>query len=310
MPELRVGDRRWSVAASSNLLDALNAAGCAVPFSCRAGICHACLVRCRAGVPVDSQPQALTAEQHEQGWYLACQCQVLDDLTVELFDPARDGLPTKVVGHEWLSAEVLRLRLLPERPVRYRVGQHVLLWNAERVARPYSLASVPAEEPFLEFHIDCRRSGAFVDSVRELPIGAPLRLGEIRGGALQYDADWQTRPLLLLAAGTGLAPLWGILREALRLNHVGPIRLAHVSTSHYLDEPLQEMAQHHANLQIDSLAHEELPAYLAALTLTSRHTVALLCGHTDNVERFARRLYLAGLPRGQIFADTFVDRQR
>ena len=42
MPELRVGERQWSVAAGSNLLDVLNQAGVAVPYSCRAGSCHAC----------------------------------------------------------------------------------------------------------------------------------------------------------------------------------------------------------------------------------------------------------------------------
>ncbi|MCF5493464.1 2Fe-2S iron-sulfur cluster-binding protein, partial [Pseudomonas syringae] len=42
MPQLRVGERSWTVAAADNLLDALNDAGVAVPFSCRAGSCHAC----------------------------------------------------------------------------------------------------------------------------------------------------------------------------------------------------------------------------------------------------------------------------
>lgn len=46
MPELRVGDRQWRVEAGSNLLDALNHNGVAVPYSCRAGSCHACLVQC------------------------------------------------------------------------------------------------------------------------------------------------------------------------------------------------------------------------------------------------------------------------
>jgi ferredoxin len=63
MPELRVGDRQWSVAPGSNLLDALNQNGVAVPYSCRAGSCHACLVQCVQGLPSDSRPDALGAEQ-------------------------------------------------------------------------------------------------------------------------------------------------------------------------------------------------------------------------------------------------------
>lgn len=82
MPELRVGEQHWSVAAGSNLLDALNQNGVAVPYSCRAGSCHACLVQCVKGLPADSRPDALSAEQRQQGWRLACQCQVIEDLQV------------------------------------------------------------------------------------------------------------------------------------------------------------------------------------------------------------------------------------
>ena len=71
MPELRVGERHWSVAAGSNLLDALNQNGVPVPYSCRAGSCHACLVQCVRGLPSDSRPDALSAQQREQGWRLA-----------------------------------------------------------------------------------------------------------------------------------------------------------------------------------------------------------------------------------------------
>ncbi|PNB76907.1 hypothetical protein C1X30_31265, partial [Pseudomonas sp. FW305-BF6] len=80
MPELRVGERQWAVAVGSNLLDALNQNGVPVPYSCRAGSCHACLVKCVEGLPSDSRPDALSNEQRQQGWRLACQCQVVDDL--------------------------------------------------------------------------------------------------------------------------------------------------------------------------------------------------------------------------------------
>jgi NAD(P)H-flavin reductase/ferredoxin len=309
MPELRVGLQHWSVALGSNLLDALNQAGVAVPYSCRAGSCHACLVHCVKGLPSDSRPDALSDEQRAMGWRLACQCQVVEDLQVEAFDPARDGLPATVVAADWLSSSVLRLRLQPERPLRYQAGQHLVLWNAANVARPYSLASLPQEDPFLEFHLDCRHPGAFSDGARRLKPGDGLRLGELRGGALHYDPDWQARPLWLLAAGTGLAPLFGVLREALRQDHQGAIRvihLAHDANEHYLAKPLAALAAQRQNLSVELLTAAELPAALAQLRLVSRQTLALLCGHPDNVDAFARRLYLAGLPRNQLLADVFL----
>ncbi|BAQ82665.1 MULTISPECIES: iron-sulfur-binding ferredoxin reductase [Pseudomonas] len=311
MPELTVGSRRWSVAPASNLLDALNQAGVAVPYSCRAGSCHACLVHCVQGLPSDSRPDALSDEQRRRGWRLACQCQVVEDLQVETFNPQRDGQPARVIGLDWLSSSVLRLRLQPERPLRYRAGQHLVLWTATQVARPYSLASLPEEDRFLEFHLDCRHPGQFSDAARQLQVGDTLSLGELRGGALHYDPDWQQRPLWLLAAGTGLAPLFGVLREALRQDHQGPIRLihlAHDSSEHYLAKPLAALAANRPQLSVELWQGAELTAALAQLRLVSRQTLALLCGHPDSVEAFARRLYLAGLPRNQLLADVFLPR--
>ncbi|MBA1430531.1 MULTISPECIES: iron-sulfur-binding ferredoxin reductase [Pseudomonas fluorescens group] len=309
MPELHVGERHWSVATGSNLLDALNQAGVAVPYSCRAGSCHACLVRCEGEVQ-DKQPEALSPEQRQHGWRLACQCQVVGDLRVEAFDPVRDGLAAQVVCADWLTASVLRLRLQPERGLRYRAGQHLVLW-AGQVARPYSLASLPQEDPFLEFHLDCRLPGEFSGAARQLNVGDCLRLGELRGGALHYDPDWQARPLWLLASGTGLGPLWGVLREALRQDHQGAIRvvhLAHDADGHYLAGPLAELAAQYSNLTVELWTAAQLDQALGQLRLVSRQTQALLCGHPGSVEVFSKRLFLAGLPRSQLLADVFVPR--
>ena len=309
MPELYVGERHWPVTTGSNLLDALNQAGVAVPYSCRAGSCHACLVRCQGEVD-DQQPDALSSAQRQDGWRLACQCRISADLRVEAFDPLRDGLPARVEGADWLSPTVLRLRLQPERGLRYRAGQHLVLW-AGQVARPYSLASVPQQDPYLEFHIDCRQPGEFSDAARHFKVGEPLRLGELRGGALHYDPDWQARPLWLLASGTGLGPLWGVLREALRQDHQGAIRvihLAHDAQAHYLAEPLAALAAQHQNLVVELWTADELAQALRQLRLASRQTLALVCGHPASVEAFSKRLFLAGLPRNQLLADVFLPR--
>lgn len=304
MPELCVGGRRWTVPAGSNLLDALNEAGLNVPYSCRAGSCHACLVHCLEGQPVDALPEALALDKHALGWRLACQCRVVEDLRVAVFDPQQDGIGAHVRALDWYG-DVLRLRLQAERALRYQPGQHLVLWSGS-VARPYSLASLPGEDDFLEFHIDCRQPGAFSDKARGLQLGDTLRLGELRGGALHYDPDWQARPLWLLAAGTGLAPLWGILREALRQGHQGEIRVMHVAhdhAGHYLAGPLEAIE----GVSVERVLVDQFEDALAGLRPSSRQTVALVCGSPASVERFARRLFIAGVPRGQVFADVFVE---
>ena len=95
------------MAAASNLLDALIQGGVPVPSGCRAGSCHACLVRCLEGEPHDLQPDLLRPEQRHAGWRLACQCRVEGDLSLEVFDPHRDGLAARVESLEWLGSSVL-----------------------------------------------------------------------------------------------------------------------------------------------------------------------------------------------------------
>ena len=124
---------------------------------------------------------------------------------------------------------------------------------------------------------------------------------------MHYDPDWAERPLLLLASGTGLAPLWAVLREALRQGHAWPIRLLHrTHGTSYLAEPLLQLAQQH-DLDVQWLDADQ-PWNDQTLRIASRQEIALVCGHADFVAACCRRLFLAGLPRGQVFSDTFIER--
>lgn len=308
MPELRVAGRTLATDDGDNLLDALLEAGLNVPYSCRAGACHACMVRCR-GELEDAQPQALSPAQREQGWRLACQCRVRGDLDVELFDPQREGLPARIAALDWLSPQVLCLRLQPERPLRYQPGQHVQLFTPTGLARTYSLASLPGEDPWLEFHIRCRPGSAFGEAARTFQPGDTLRLAGPHSGGLHYDPSWSGQPLCLLASGTGLAPLWAILRQALAEHHQGAIRIIHfadANTGHYLAEPLLALAAAHPQVEVQLQPPADQSPVLAEMRLVERRTRFLLCGSPARVEAFARRLFLLGAPRSQVLAETFL----
>ena len=174
---------------------------------------------------------------------------------------------------------------------------------------PIRWPACPNEDRWLEFHVQCRTQGAFSQFARQLQQGSTLRLGAVQGGSLHYDAEWQSRPLLLLASGTGLAPLYGVLREALRQGHTAPIRLCHVAhdaQGYYLRKELLALAKEHPQLRLEFILAAELPAFLAQFRLVERRSIALVCAHPVRVEAFAKCLYLAGLPRTQVFADVFV----
>jgi NAD(P)H-flavin reductase len=258
----------------------------------------------------DALPDALTAEERAEGWRLACQCQIAGDLRVAVFDPKVDGIPATLIAVDWLSVDVVRLRVQPERPVRYQPGQSIVLWVGG-IARSYSIASLPGEAGWLEFHIDCGRPGRFCEVARGFTPGDKLSLGTLNPSALHYPADRPDSPLLLLASGSGLAPLWGILHEALRQEHAGPITIVHRARQggeHYLRTALDALVAEHNGLSAEYLDKETWESWLKGFRLSSRHTVTLACGSPAFIEAVSRRLFMAGLPRGQLLTETFVSK--
>ena len=89
----------------------------------------------------------------------------------------------------------------------------------------------------------------------------------------------------------------------MRAEHQAPIQLLHLARDHYLASELAELAGRHPQLRVNLVSAAQLPSALA--DLRPRRSMALLCGQPASVERFARHLYLAGVPRSQTLADLF-----
>jgi len=126
--------------------------------------------------------------------------------------------------------------------------------------------------------------------------------------------------LLLCGTGTGLAPLWGIVRHALHSGHRGPIVFMHGARTPaglYMREPLQRLAGAHAQVSylpcvldgggdgiatgaVDVLARQVLAGMGAAAGVR-----AYLCGDPGLVRGLQRTLFVAGMSRKRIMADAF-----
>ncbi|MFN3581516.1 MAG: 2Fe-2S iron-sulfur cluster-binding protein [Pseudomonas sp.] len=308
MPELFLGKQQLHAEQDENLLDCLLRQGQRIPWSCRAGQCQSCLIQARPGEAPESATRQLQPEQQQQGWLLACQCAVQGDMHLHLHDPARDGLPAQITRMDFVE-DILILRLQPTKALRFKPGQHLLLWLDGGLGRPYSIASQPAEQD-ISFHLRLHPQGAFSQRIRECRVGDTLHLGA-PSGHLHYDPLWHDTPLLLLASGTGLAPLQAIAREALESGHNAPIALWHWSRTGqacYLEQPLQELAAQHPLLQLNLLQGNDPAPDLKALRLASRKTMALLCGHPAFVEQLRKPLFMAGLSGRQILDEAFISR--
>ncbi|MEB3735370.1 2Fe-2S iron-sulfur cluster-binding protein [Halopseudomonas pachastrellae] len=225
MFEIHIADRCLDAPAGSNLLDQLLQAGLPISYSCRSGHCQSCLIKAEPGTLPDAAQAPLPAPMQAEGWLLACQCPVEQDLHLRLYDPASDGLPAQIEELTQLAAGVLRLRLRPARPLRFHPGQHLVIWLPCGTARTFSIAS-QTDSPTLEFHLQQHAGGQFCHRLLKMGVGGQCHLGNA-SGHLHYQPDWQDRPLLLLARGTGLAPLQAIARDALQQGHSAGITLWH-----------------------------------------------------------------------------------
>lgn len=240
-------------------------------------------------------------------------------MTLASADDAGLSIEAEVREVTRLSGSVARLRLAPRASFSYRAGQFVNLSRADGLTRSYSLASLPREE-CLELH------------VREVPHGRmsawlcrELRPGDVlslRGpaGECFYTAENQEQPLVLAGTGTGLAPLYGIVRDALSQGHQGPIELLHGARDEaglYYEEELRALAAKHANLRYtrcvlqgearEGLEVGELPKLVKAHVPNAKGWRAYLCGDPNLVKSLKRALFLGGASLQEIFADPFVE---
>jgi CDP-4-dehydro-6-deoxyglucose reductase len=309
---------RVALAPGETVLDGLLRAGLEVSFGCRAGACQACLIRATSGTPPRAAQTGLRDTLRAQGYFLACTAMPEEDLHLARAAMALN-VPARIAAVEPLGADVVRVRVEPEQAFAYQPGQFVNVVRSDGLTRSYSLASLPDEDAGLELHVrrlpGGRMSGWLSDA---RVIGERI---ELRGPAGQcfYVAGELEQPLLLAGAGTGLAPLVGILRAALRAGHRGPITLLHGARAplgHYLVDALGALAARHPQVTYQRCALEGAPEPGLVIgrldqVVQSRHPSlagmrVFLCGDPELVLAMRRQAFLAGASLRDIHADAFI----
>jgi CDP-4-dehydro-6-deoxyglucose reductase, E3 len=315
LTKLTYKDRPVEVTPGETVLEALHRAGIDAPSSCRAGNCQTCLHRAIDGTPPPSSQNGLTDAQKALGFFLPCICHPKEPLTIVPPDDAGERREAIVRELEQLSPDVLRLRLEAE-DFAYRPGQFLELIAGDDLSRHYSLASHPDEDSFLEMHIRIHANGRMSRRLSaELQPGHKLHIAGPRGTCFYEGVD-ADQPLTLIGAGTGLAPLYGVLRDALRQGHRGPIRLYHGArdrTGLYLSDALQGLAQTRVNVSYVAAALDPGAPHggdIAALALAEEagraaQTAFFLCGGENLVKRMKRDLFMAGASLRAIRSDVF-----
>lgn len=304
---------------NETVLDGLLRAGLSVSHSCRAGACQSCLVRATAGAPPAEAQMGLQDGLKAQGYFLACSARPKADLQLRLPTEAEASVAARICDVSPLGPNTVKVRIEPQAPFPYRAGQFVNVVRRDGLARSYSLASLPEDGALLELHVRVLPGGRMSTWLGSAACeGAAVSL---RGpsGSCFYTEGRPAQPLLLVGTGTGLAPLFGVVRSALLAGHTGPIHLFHGARTPrglYLREELQALASRHHNLRYLPCALEGLgepdvrvgaiDELVISLTAGLAQHRVFLCGDPGIVATLRKKVFLAGASMKEIYSDPFI----
>ncbi len=302
------------------MLECLTAHGVSVPSSCHAGVCQSCMMRVVQGrVPAAAQ-SGLKPAHVAKNFFLSCICRPDEDIEVAFIDEALQKFPAEVLDISRLNSDIVRVRLRPRQPLDYSPGQFIRLYKGPGISRFYSLASVPKlHHEDIHIHVRNMPKGLVSGWIHEtLRAGEVVEISESLGECF-YLPGHPEQGLLLMGTGCGLAPLYGIILDALTHGHQGAVRLYHGSVNTaglYLIEELSALSKAFPNFEYIPCvsADEPPPGFTPGMVLDvamARHPDlsgwrVYLCGNPDMVSTGKREAFLAGASMGEIFADPFL----
>jgi len=254
----------------------------------------------------------------EQNYFLACSCTPEVDIEIVLPESGVGVLAAQVSAVEYLAEDILGVWLKPAQPFTYRPGQFIRYFKDNEHFRCYSLASVPELDENLFLNIRRVKNGLVSNWMFEnLSPGATVTISDATGDCF-YAPGKPEQNMLLLATGSGLAPLYGIICDALNRGHTGQLRLYHGSnfkSGLYLVSALRQLEEAHKNFSyVPCLSEEEGVEGISSGTVLD---VALkenpnlsgwrvfLCGNPDMVKAAKKETFFSGASLNDIHADPF-----
>ena len=303
----------------------------ALPYGCKDGACGSCKCKKISGTVVhrNHQAKALTADEEAAGYVLTCCATPQSDLVLESRQVTQAGaipirkMPTRVSKLARLSDDVMVMQLqLPANDTfTYKPGQYIEFILRDGARRSYSMANAPQADVGVELHIRHMPGGKFTDlvfgSMKEKEI---LRIeGPFGSFFLREDS---AKPIILLASGTGFAPIKALIEQMQQQGITRPATLywgGRRPTDLYLDAWVQDKLQSMPNLRYVPVVSD---AQLADAWTGRTGFVhqAVLQDHADLsgyqvyacgapvVVDSARRDFCASadLPEDEFFADAFT----
>jgi CDP-4-dehydro-6-deoxyglucose reductase len=261
----------FAVEDKETVLAAALRQGIPLAYSCRNGSCGTCKGKLISG-QVDYgvyEDKAMSAEEKSAGHALFCQAVPQSDLVIEAKEiDATKGIPIKilpcrVVKLEKLAHDVMQLSLkLPEgQRLQFLAGQYIDILLAGNKRRSFSLANAPGSDELLQLHIRHVPGGFFTDHVfNKMKEKDLLRFqGPLGTFFLREDSG---KPMILVAGGTGFAPIKGMLEQALAQGVTRPMHLywgVRAQRDLYWHELPLAWAREHKHFRYTPVLSEPLP---------------------------------------------------
>ncbi len=318
MTKITMEDQTYHCAPGQSVLDVLLDNGVAIPFGCRQGVCQSCQLRSIDEIPPSAAQNGLKDTLKKQRHFLACQCHPDRDMMVSRVDSIRAFHEGTVVGTGLLNRNTMRLLIDCPQITDFYAGQFVNIQREDGLTRSYSIAGNHGDSTTLEFHIRRLPGGRFTQWLHdEIQPGDNLRVSEPQGFCF-YLPERKQQGLLLVGTGSGLAPLSGILDDAIRNGHTGPIHLFHGSRTAgdlYLVAEFMELAQQHRNFNYTPcISGTDVPpdytrgrvndVVVSRMNDLTGWTV-YLCGHPGMVDQMKMAAFMKGASVANIYCDAF-----
>ena len=208
--------------------------GFVLPYGCKNGACGSCKGKILGGT-VDYgvyQAKALTDEEKALGKALFCQAKPLTDLVIEArtIGAAKDiqvkTLPCRVQKLERVTEDVIILGLkLPDNErLQFLAGQYLEFLLKDGTRRSFSMGNAPHDDELLQLHVRHVAGGQFTDHVFGKMKERDILRFEGPHGTFFLRED-SGKPIVLVASGTGFAPIKSIIEHALHKDLRRPMTL-------------------------------------------------------------------------------------
>ena len=325
--------RTYTANADEALLAAAIRSGIGLPYGCKDGACGSCKCKKIEGSVVHGphQLKALSHEEEAAGFILTCCGVAHSDVVIESRQVTDESafpvkrMPARLSSFAKASHDVMVMRLqLPAADVfKYHAGQYVefLLRDGDR--RAYSMANAPhtqAENASIELHIRHMPGGKFTDHVFGAMKEKEIMRVEGPFGSFYLRED-STKPMVLLASGTGFAPIKAIIEHMQFKRITRPAVLywgGRRPADLYMHDWVMARVAEMPNLRYVPVISDALPedawtgrtgfvhqAVLQDLPDLSAYQV-YACGAPIVVDSAQADYIAAGLPDDEFFADSFV----